>query len=134
MSSQVSLALLNGAATPVSKTFTPYSPYGGKDRPAVWLLKEGVSPLAHVRVEISMLRNQQGTTRIVPKVIVPYVTNDAVNGPKLVSKCIFDASSGGYIIPENAVQSQIDDCEAYTRAVMNSTVLKDWVKSFDPAY
>lgn len=134
MSAQANLVLSNGAATPVSKTFTPYSPYGGKDRPAVWLLKEGTSPLAHVRIEISMTRNQQGTTRVTPKVIVPYVTNDVSAGPKLVSKCIFDGAGGGWIIPENAVQSQIDDCEAYTRNLFVSQIMKDWVKSFDPAY
>lgn len=134
MANQANLVLNNGAATPVAKTFTPYQPYGGKDRPAVWLLKEGSTPLAHVRIEVSMQRNAQGTTRITPKIIVPYVTNDIVAGPKLVSKAIYDTASGGYVIPENAVQTQIDDLEAYSKNLMTSTVIRDWVKNFDPAY
>lgn len=134
MGQQSTLVLNNGAATPVAKTFTPLQPYGGKDRAAVWLLKEGVSPLAHVRIELAMTRNSNGTTRITPKVIVPYVTNDVSAGPKLVSKCIYDGAGGGYIIPENAIQSQIDDLEAFVRNLTSAQAVKDWIKNFDPAY
>lgn len=132
MAQQAALSLQNGAA--VAKSFTPYQPYGGKDRPAVWLLKEGSSPLAHVRIEVSMQRNGNGTTRVTPKVIVPQVTTDPVYGPKLVCKALYDAAGGGFIIPENATQTQIDDLEAYTRGLVSSTAFKDWVKNFDPAY
>lgn len=132
MAQQAALSLNNGAG--VAKSFTPYQPFGGKDRPAVWLLKEGSSPLAHVRIEVSMQRNGNGTTRVTPKVIVPQATLDPVNGPKLVCKALYDAAGGGYIIPENATQSQIDDLEAYVRGLTASTPFRDWVRSFDPAY
>lgn len=132
MAQQAPLFFKNSAS--VDKTFTPYQPFGGKDRPAVWLLKEGSTPLAYVRIEISMQRNGNGTTRVTPKVIVPQVTTDPVYGPKLVCKALYDAAGGGYIIPENATQTQIDDLETYTRWVMGSQALRDWVKNFDPAY
>lgn len=134
MATQSLLALLNGASTPVSKTFTPVNGFGGAKQNAVWTLKEGVSPMAHVRIEIGMVRNTAGTNRVKYKVIVPYVTNDAALGPKLISKCIFDSEGGGYIIPENATQDQINDLEAYVRNLVQATAFKDWVKTSEPAY
>lgn len=134
MAAQSTLVLGNGAATPVNKTFTPVNGYGGAKQPAVWTLKEGVSPMAHTRIEIGMARNGNGTTRVKYKVIVPYVTNDAVVGPKLVSKCIFDSEGGGYIIPENATQDQINDLEAFVRNLVAHVTVKDWVKTFEAAY
>lgn len=134
MAQQAALVLSNGAVTPVNKTFTPINGYGGAKQPAVWTLKEGISPMAHSRVEIGMARNANGTNRVKYKVIVPYVTNDAVAGPKLVSKCIFDSEGGGYIIPQNATQDQINDLEAYVRSLVGTAVFKDWVKTSEPAY
>lgn len=134
MAAQASLVLGNGANTPVNKTFTPVNGYGGAKQSAVWTLKEGVSPMAHVRIEVGMARNGNGTTRIGHKIIVPFVTNDPVAGPKLVSKCIFDSAGGGYIIPENATQDQINDLEAFSRNLLQNQVFKDWVKSFEAAY
>lgn len=134
MANQAILALLNGAGTPVSKSFTPIQPFAGANQPAVWLLKEGVTPMAYPRIEIGMKRNGNGTTRIHTKVIVPYVVNDPATGPRLVSKCVYDSQSGGYIIPENAVLDQINDLEAYVKNLAASTVVRDWVRNFDAAY
>lgn len=134
MAAQASLVLGNGASTPVNKTFTPVNGYGGAKQSAVWTLKEGVSPMAHVRIEVGMARNGNGTTRVGYKIIVPYVTNSPTTGPTLISKCIFDSAGGGYIIPENATQDQINDLEAFTRNLVQNTAFKDWVKSFEAAY
>lgn len=134
MAQQAVLVLFNGASTPVNKSFTPVNGYGGAKQPAVWTLKEGVSPMAHCRVEIGMVRNSNGTNRVKYKVIVPNVTNDPIVGPKLVSKCIFDSEGGGYIIPENATQDQINDLEAYVRTLIGTQVFKDWVKTSEAAY
>lgn len=131
MSNQTDLSLQNGATTPVSKTFSSVNGFGGKNQPAVWMLKEGVAPMAWPRVEVSMVTNQNGTTRVSPKVIVPQVVNDPSFGPKLVCKAIFDASSGGFIIPNNATIDQINDLEAFVRTLYGTTQFKNWVKSQD---
>lgn len=134
MAAQSNLVLNNGASTPVAKTFTPLSGFGGASQPAVWLLKEGVSPMAYARVEVGMRRNGNGTTKIHTKVIVPYVVNDPATGPRLVSKAIYDSQSGGFTIPENATIDQINDLEAFVKNLHASTMLRDWVRNFDPAY
>ncbi|UUW21345.1 MAG: hypothetical protein [Sanya fiers-like virus 30] len=133
MAQQASLVLNNGAATPVAKTFIGQTPYQGADGPAVWRLPHGTTPMGDVRIEVGMTRNSQGTTRIPVKVIVPNVTTDPVYGPKLVSKCIYDSRNGGFIIPENAVQSQIDDLYAFVANLYTNAVFKTWVRTFEPA-
>ena len=133
MASQVSLVLNNGAATPVAKTFVAQTPYQGPEGPAVWRLPHGVTPMGDIRIEVGMTRNSSGTTRVPVKVIVPYVTSDPVYGPKLVSKCIYDSRNGGFIIPENAIQSQIDDLYAFVSNLYTSAVFKTWVRTFEPA-
>lgn len=133
MAAQTTLALLDGLATPVSRNFVPYQRYGGPAQAAVWLYKAGPSNLANVRIEIGMRRNSNGTTKIYEKVIVPYVTNDAVVGPKVVSKAIYDSSAGGFSIPDNVVQSQLDDLYAYVKNLQASTVVATWVKSLEAA-
>lgn len=130
MASQTNLVLNNAAA--VAKTFTAILPYAGKQQAAQWLLKEGVSPLAWPVVEIGMTRNANGTTRVSRRVIVPQVTNDAVAGPKLVCKCVYDDANGGYIIPNNALQTQIDDLEAYVKNLTAHATNANWVKNMDP--
>lgn len=80
-----------------------------------------------------MRRNANGTTKIVPKVIVPHVTNDVVYGPKLISKCIYDASSGGFSIPENAVAAQIANLYAFVAALHDNAVMKTWVNNMEAA-
>lgn len=124
------LVLNNGAA--VAKTFTATMPFAGKGQPAQWILKEGTTPLGYPVVEIGSVKNAQGTTRIYRKVIVPYVTTDPVYGPKLVSKCIYDDQNGGYIIPLNAVQTQIDDLEAFVKNLTSHAIMAAWVKNSDP--
>lgn len=131
MATQGNLVLGNGAATPANKTFTPLNGYGGAKQNAVWTLKEGVSPMAHSRIEIGMARNTNGTTRVKYKIIVPYVTNDILTGPRLISKALFDSEGGGFIIPENATQDQINDLEAFHRNLVQQAAFKDWVKTFE---
>lgn len=132
MAAQANLVLKNRSN--VDKTFVPHVPYGGQNQPAVWILKEGVSPMAWPRVEIAMKRNANGTTSVVPKVIVPNVVDDPAKGPSLVSKCLFDSATRGFIIPQNAVTTQIEDLEAFTRSLFASAVLSAWVKTFEPSY
>lgn len=133
MASIAILALFNGAAVPISKNFVPSQKFGGPKVPAIWKLKEGASPLGWSRVEISETRSSRGSRHVNFKVVVPYVvTIDGV--PTLVATCLYDSSSNGYIIPEGAVQSQIDDLYGYVKSLTASAVLGDWVKSQDPAF
>lgn len=134
MSTQASLVLNDGLATPVARTFVPRIPYGGPNQPAVWVYKAGVSPLAWPRIEVTMKRTTNGSTKVTPKVVVPYVTNDAVAGPKLVSTCYFDAASGGFIIPDVALQATIDDTYGFAMSLMANAVFKTWVRDLEAAY
>lgn len=115
MATIANITLNDGLATPVARTFTVEAGYRGPDIPAVWLYRHATTPLGHVRLELHKRRNSNGTERIGCKIFVPYVTTDAVAGPKLVSKCIFDEFSGGIVKPENATQAQIDDLVAFEK-------------------
>lgn len=133
MAQQAALVLNNGQASPVAKTFVAHQPFGGEDRPAVWRLPHGTTPMGDVRIEVGMIRNGQGTTRVTAKIIVPNVSVDPIAGPKLISKCIYDARNGGFVIPENATQAQIDDLYAFTSNLYANAVFKLWVRTFEPA-
>lgn len=133
MASIANLVLNNGAATPVAKTFSPVQKYAGPKSPAIWKLKEGVSAMAWPRVEINESRSTRGSRHVTFKIIVPHVV--LIDGvPTTVSTCIFDSASNGYIIPDGAVQTQIDDLYAYVKNLAAHAVLSDWVKSQDPAF
>lgn len=133
MAAIANLVLNNGAATPVAKTFTPAQKYGGPKAPAIWKLKEGVSAMAWPRIEIGETRSARGSRQIPFRIVVPNVV--LIDGvPTNVATCIFDSETKGYIIPEGAVQSQIDDLVAFVKNLTASAVLGDWVKSQDPAF
>lgn len=133
MASIAALTINNGAATPVAKTFSPTQKFGGPKIPAIWKLKEGVSPLAWCRIEITESRTSRGSRRVEYKILVPYVTT--VDGiPTLVSTALYDSRTGGFIIPENAVTAQIDDLYAFQKNLSAHAVMDAWVRQQDPAF
>jgi hypothetical protein len=133
MSAISNIVLNNGAATPVAKTFVPVQKFGGAKQPAVWKLKEGSSPLAWCRVEITETRTSRGSRRVEYKILVPYVA-DVDGVPTLVSTALFDSRTGGFIIPDTAVQSQIDDLYAFAKNLAAHAVMDAWVCDQDPAF
>lgn len=134
MAQQTNLVLNNGAATPVAKTFTPKIPYGGPNQPAVWELKEGVAPIAYPRVEIGQSRTSKGATKTYFRVTVPYVTNDAVAGPKKVAECLFDSRTGGFIVPDNVPDATRADFHAFVKNSISSGVAYDFIYKNEGAY
>lgn len=133
MASIANLVLNNGAGTPVAKTFVPTQKFGGKDMPAIWKLKEGSSQLAWPRIEIVETRTSRGSRKVEHKIIVPHVV-DVSGVPTLVSTAMYDSRTGGFIIPETAVQTQIDDLFAFQKNLMASAVMSAWVTQQDPAF
>lgn len=133
MSAIANLVLNNGAATPVAKTFVPAQKYGGKGVPAIWKLKEGISQLAWARIEIDETRSSRGSRKVEHKIIVPYVV-DVSGVPTLIATAMYDSRTGGFIIPETAVQTQIDDLYAFQKNLMAHAVMDAWVRSQDTAF
>lgn len=134
MANQANLVLNNGAATPVAKTFSRKIPYGGPNQAAVWELKEGIAPIAYPRVEIGQTRTQRNATKTYFRVTVPYVTNDAVAGPKKVAECLFDSRTGGFIVPDNVPDDIRADFYAYVKNCISSSVAYDFVYKNEGAY
>lgn len=134
MANIANIVLANGANTPVNITFEPTQKYNGSSTPAVWKAKLGTTPLAWHRVEIHEKKSSRGSRKVSFKVFVPYVTIDASGNPTLVSTALFDSDTGGFTIPPNVMQPQVDDLYAYVKALMALTVVKSWVTLQDAAY
>lgn len=134
MAAQANLVLNNGAATPVAKTFVPKIPYGGPNQAAVWELKEGVAPIAYPRVEMGQSRTSNSATKSYCRVTVPYVTNDAVAGPKKVAECLFDSRTGGFIVPDIIPDTTRADFYAFVKNALSSSVMYDFVYKNEGAY
>lgn len=131
MAAIANLVLNNAAA--VAKTFVPTQKYGGANTPAVWKLKEGISPLAWPRVEIYQSRTSKGSTKVEFKLVVPEaVSIDGV--PTLVSTCYFDTRTGGFVIPETATTTQIANTYHFAKNLLAHAMVQGWVLDQDPAF
>jgi len=125
------LSLNDGLATPVARTFVPVQPYMGPKAPARWSYRPAgaVDRTSDVLVELGYKRN--GTTTMAPlKVQVPYSVT--VNGVIERGLALFDSSSGGFRIPDNAPVATVDDLYAFVGNFQANADIKAAVKNGRP--
>lgn len=122
----INIAVPNGAATPVSKTFTVARSAAG-DESAVLYLREGASVAAFPKLEYSTKSAQVGNVRGrtgVQTLVMPYGYTDA-NGNFIKVGQI----SGTYRVttPDDAPDAVRKDFAAFETGILGNQQLKDLV-------
>lgn len=125
------LSLNDGLATPVARTFVPVQPYMGPKAPARWSYRpaDAVDRTSNVLIELGYRRN--GVTSMAPlKVQVPYTVT--VNGVIERGLALFDSSSGGFRIPDNAPVVVVNNLYAFVGNFLAHADIMTAVKSGRP--
>ncbi|UUW21262.1 MAG: hypothetical protein [Sanya fiers-like virus 14] len=127
MTQLANITIKNGAATPADVTFVAYQPQSGSDS-ALWYLSGAGSRATWTRATLSVRKtNGKGNARR---------HKLGFNIP------IFDAQgvqigaipfSGELVVPDIAVQADIDNAAAYIANLYASSLIKDTLKTVSPA-
>lgn len=118
------IAVPNGAASPVTKTFTVARSAAG-DESAVLFLREGASPAAYPKLEYSTKSAQAGAVRGrngVVTFVMPYGYNDANGNFVKMNQCAF---TGRELIPDDAPDAVRKDFAAFLGGFYGNQQVKD---------
>ncbi len=118
------IAVPNGAASPVTKTFTVARSAVG-DESAVLYLREGASQAAFPKLEFSTKSAQAGAVRGrngIVTFVMPYGYNDANGNFVKVNQCTF---TGRELIPDDASDTIRKDFAAFINGFYGNQQVKD---------
>lgn len=123
MQAPATIALNNGATTPVSKTFTLYYPASGDGGVAEYALEEGATRDQYPRITMSARKRADGRASLV-KIACPQVTTNVVTGAVDVVK---DAVliKIEVLAKASVPQSLCDDGKAYAANLLANLSVKE---------
>lgn len=124
------LLLLNGAATPVSKTFTLLAPASGYGSIAEWALKEGSISTVFPRITISARKTANGSAKATIKYRVPSSYLDTVTGLTKVSSA-FEANIE-ITVPDTFPESLKNDAVAMCQSLFANDMVKAVIRDASP--
>lgn len=136
MPSATDLSVNNGAASPVSKTFTLLTPSSGYGSIAEWALKEGdissVFPRLTALARPSNGSSAKGSAKVLQlKFKLPSSYTDSVTGLTQVSSGF--EFNGTVTVPDDFPEGLKSDAVAFTVNLLNTSLLKAMIKDGLPA-
>lgn len=131
MPTAVNLSLLNGATTPVAKTFTLLAPAAGYGAIAEWALKEGAISSVFPRITISARKTASGSTKAAIKLRIPSSFTDTVTGLTKVSSA-FEANIE-VTVPDTYPESLKNDAVAFVKALLADPMVQAVIRDAVPA-
>lgn len=122
------IALLDGAATPVSHTFNPRT--SGTDQSV--LVERGVVALADKKLTLSFSASssKRATTRVEISFEYPVVDTTSAT-PALIGKGLF---KGYFVIPDTFSQTNRKDLRAFVANAMDNAIVSAYVNDLDPIW
>lgn len=122
MPSATDLVVVNGASTPVEKTFTLVTPAAGDGGIARWALKEG--PISAVFPVFTAMANQTGNASrtLKCKFRLPSSFTDAATGLTMVGPAAEFNATGS--VPLSFPENLKDDYVAYATGLFHTALVK----------
>lgn len=124
------LVLNNGAATPVSKTFTLLTPASGYGSIAEWALKEGSISTVFPRITIAARKTANGSAKATVKVRVPSSYTDSVTGITKVSSA-FEINMD-ITVPDTFPESLKNDAVAFCQNLVGNSLMAAVLRDATP--
>lgn len=131
MPQAIDLIVNNGAATPVSKTFTLISPASGDGGVATWALKEGAISSVFPMFTASARKTNNRSRKAQYKFRLPSSYTDTVTGLTAVSTAAeinFDVS-----VPDTFPEALKNDFVAYAVNLFSNALVKSMTRDAIPA-
>jgi hypothetical protein len=129
MPSASTIALFDGAATPVSHDFEPLSITPGK---SVLVNRESTTSAGQLQLIIGVdpAKSGRSTNRVNVRFNYPVEqTVDGITSVAYTARCSLDV-----VLPEQMTQAQRDDVGAYIKNALADTVVNALITDLDPMY
>ncbi len=131
MPQAIDLVLNNGAATPVAKTFTLYTPSAGDNSVAVWKLKEGTIASVFPHVTTATRATGNKSRKLQGKFKLPSSYTDSVTGlTKVGSAFEFDFSAS---VPDDFPEALKSDAIAFSKNLISHALIQAMMRDGQPA-
>lgn len=125
------ITINNGAATPVAKTFSLYSPAAGDGSWAQWRLKEGTIASVFPRIAALARQTPNKARTVQTKLQIPSSYTDAVTGLTKVGST-FDAEVR-VTVPDDFPENLKNDASAFLSNLVNHALIKAMNRDALPA-
>ena len=125
------IVLLNGAASPVEKTFTLVSPAAGDNSYANWRLKEGAISTTFPRIAIATKANNNKARKANIKLQIPSSYKDEATGLTRIGSA-FDMNVD-VTVPDDFPEVLKADAVAYASNLMAHAIVQAVMRDAAPA-